>query len=82
MRSLFLFNPDLSLVATLPVMVKVHIVGAFCLVLLLPFTRLVHFLSVPLQYVWRLLRPHLRWLCGIKHLFTDTAQRSFCLVSR
>ncbi|MFB2978475.1 respiratory nitrate reductase subunit gamma [Microseira sp. BLCC-F43] len=53
LRSLFLFNPDLSLVATLPIMVKVHIVGAFCLVLLLPFTRLVHFLSVPLQYVWR-----------------------------
>ncbi len=53
LRSLFLLNPDLSLVATLPVMVKVHIVGAFCLVGLLPFTRLVHFLSVPLQYVWR-----------------------------
>jgi nitrate reductase gamma subunit len=53
LRSLFLLNPDLSLVATLPVMVKVHIVGAFCLIGLLPFTRLVHFLSVPLQYVWR-----------------------------
>jgi nitrate reductase gamma subunit len=53
LRSLFLFNPDLAAIATLPVMVKVHIVGAFCLVLLLPFTRLVHFLSVPLQYVWR-----------------------------
>jgi nitrate/nitrite transporter NarK len=53
LRSLFLFNPDLSLVATLPIAVKVHIIGAFCLVLLLPFTRLVHFLSVPLQYVWR-----------------------------
>lgn len=53
LRSLFLLNPDLSSIATLPIMVKVHIVGAFCLVLLLPFTRLVHFLSVPLQYVWR-----------------------------
>jgi nitrate reductase gamma subunit len=53
LRSLFLFNPDLTTVTTLPPMVKVHIVGAFCLVLLLPFTRLVHFLAVPLQYVWR-----------------------------
>jgi nitrate reductase gamma subunit len=53
LRSLFLLNPNLSLVATLPVMVKIHIVGAFCLVGLLPFTRLVHFLSVPIQYVWR-----------------------------
>lgn len=53
LRSLFLFNPDLALITTLPLMVKVHIVGAFSLVLLLPFTRLVHFLAVPLQYVWR-----------------------------
>jgi nitrate reductase gamma subunit len=53
LRSLFIFNPDLALVTTLPIMVKVHIVGAFSLILLLPFTRLVHFLSVPLQYVWR-----------------------------
>ncbi|XWK90268.1 MAG: respiratory nitrate reductase subunit gamma [Phormidium sp.] len=53
LRSLFLFNPDLSSISTLPIMVKVHIVGAFSLVLLLPFTRLVHFLAVPLQYVWR-----------------------------
>ncbi|HBE19872.1 MAG TPA: respiratory nitrate reductase subunit gamma [Cyanobacteria bacterium UBA11149] len=53
LRSLFLFNPNLDVITTLPVMVKVHIVGAFALVLLLPFTRLVHFLSVPLQYIWR-----------------------------
>lgn len=53
LRSLFIFNPDLALVTTLPIMVKVHIIGAFSLILLLPFTRLVHFLSVPLQYVWR-----------------------------
>ena len=53
LRSLFLFNPNLDLITTLPVMVKIHIVGAFGLVLLLPFTRLVHFLSVPFQYIWR-----------------------------
>jgi nitrate reductase gamma subunit len=53
LRSLFLFNPDLATVVTLPLSVKIHIVGAFGLVLLLPFTRLVHFLAVPLQYVWR-----------------------------
>jgi len=53
LRSLFIFNPDLALVTTLPLMIKVHIIGAFSLILLLPFTRLVHFLSVPLEYVWR-----------------------------
>jgi nitrate reductase gamma subunit len=53
LRSLFIFNPDLALVTTLPIMTKIHIIGAFSLILLLPFTRLVHFLSVPLEYVWR-----------------------------
>lgn len=53
LRSLFLFNPDLATITTLPLMVKIHIVGAFSLILLLPFTRLVHFLAVPLKYVWR-----------------------------
>ena len=53
LRSLFALNPDISLVANLPVMVKVHIAGAFFLVALLPFTRLVHFLAVPVQYLWR-----------------------------
>jgi len=51
--SILKFNPHISLVENLPLMVKVHIVGAFFLVALLPFTRLVHFLSVPIQYVWR-----------------------------
>lgn len=51
--SIFTFNPNISLVENLPVMVKIHIIGAFFLVALLPFTRLVHFLSVPIQYLWR-----------------------------
>lgn len=51
--SVFQFNPNISLVENLPLMVKVHIVGAFSLVGLLPFTRLVHFLSLPIQYIWR-----------------------------
>jgi nitrate reductase gamma subunit len=51
--SIFKFNPNISLIENLPLMVKIHIVGAFLLVALLPFTRLVHFLSVPIQYIWR-----------------------------
>ncbi|OQY53863.1 MAG: hypothetical protein B6247_13675 [Candidatus Parabeggiatoa sp. nov. 2] len=36
------------------------ILNAFLLVLIVPFTRLVHFLSVPIKYIWR---PHqiVRW---------------------
>jgi nitrate reductase gamma subunit len=51
--SLIKLNPDISLVANLPFMVKVHIVGAFALIALLPFTRLVHFLTFPITYLWR-----------------------------
>jgi len=51
--SIFLFRPDISLVQTMPFMVKLHIVGGFVILALLPFTRLVHFLSLPYEYLWR-----------------------------
>jgi len=53
LRSLFTFSPDISLVSNMPFMVHVHIVGAFVLVALIPFTRLVHFLSFPWAYLQR-----------------------------
>lgn len=53
--SILTLNPDTSLVSNLPFMVKLHIFGAFSIVALLPFTRLVHLLSFPLAYLWR---PH------------------------
>ena len=51
--SLLKLSPDVSLVSNLPIMVKVHIIGAFVLIALLPFTRLVHFLAFPIAYLWR-----------------------------
>ncbi len=51
--SLIKLNPDISLVVNLPLAVKIHIVGAFVLILLLPFTRLVHLLTFPITYLWR-----------------------------
>jgi len=53
LKSVFTFNPDVTLVNNLPFMVEVHIVGGFVLLLLLPFTRLVHLLSYPITYLWR-----------------------------
>lgn len=53
LRSLFLFNPEMSYVQTMPLLVKVHIVNAFILIILIPFTRFLHFLVVPLQYIFR-----------------------------
>ncbi|MFQ5421253.1 MAG: respiratory nitrate reductase subunit gamma [Anaerolineae bacterium] len=51
--SVLKLSPDVSLVGNLPFMVQVHIVGGFVLILLLPFTRLVHLLSWPIAYLWR-----------------------------
>jgi nitrate reductase gamma subunit len=51
--SLLKLGPDVSLVRNLPFMVQLHIVGAFVLIALLPFTRLVHLLTFPIAYLWR-----------------------------
>lgn len=51
--SLFSFQPDLALVTPMPLVVKLHIVGAFLILLVFPFSRLVHMLSIPISYLWR-----------------------------
>jgi nitrate reductase gamma subunit len=51
--SIFKFSPDLTAVSQLPFPIQLHIVGAFLIVLLIPFTRLVHFLVAPFHYIWR-----------------------------
>lgn len=53
LRSVAMFQPDISAVATLPWIVKLHIVFAYTIFLLIPFSRLVHLLVVPLHYIWR-----------------------------
>lgn len=51
--SLVLFRPDTSFVALMPLAVKLHIAGAYLLIGLTPFTRLVHVLVAPNPYLWR-----------------------------
>jgi nitrate reductase gamma subunit len=51
--SLVRFTPDLAAMAMLPAWVKLHVANAFVLILLFPFTRLVHVLVVPNPYLWR-----------------------------
>ena len=51
--SLLLFKPDVALVSNLPFMVDLHIVGGFVILMLLPFTRLIHLLAFPYAYLWR-----------------------------
>lgn len=58
--SILYLSPDLAYVADMPLMVKLHLIGAFAIAALLPFTRLVHLLVMPLPYLWR--RPQVvRW---------------------
>jgi Nitrate reductase gamma subunit len=51
--SIFNLNPQVDAVIMLPVIVQLHIIGAFLIVMIIPFTRLVHFLVFPLSYLWR-----------------------------
>ncbi len=51
--SIFKFQPDFGTVSPLPALVKFHYFNGFVLILLFPFTRLVHIFTVPLDYLWR-----------------------------
>ncbi|HEY6947050.1 MAG TPA: respiratory nitrate reductase subunit gamma [Candidatus Acidoferrum sp.] len=58
--SLVRFSPDLGYVALMPRLVTAHIVMAYIIIGVAPFTRLVHILVVPNPYLWR--RPQVvRW---------------------
>lgn len=53
LRSLWVLQPDIGMIAPLPHLVKTHILVAYLLVAVFPFSRLVHMLIVPIQYLWR-----------------------------
>ncbi len=51
--SLIKLNPDTAAVFALPWVIKSHIFGAFLLIFMVPFTRLVHIFVAPLHYIGR-----------------------------
>jgi len=51
--SLAKLSPEISFIAPMPLLVKLHVVNAFLIILVFPFTRLVHILVVPNPYLWR-----------------------------
>lgn len=53
LKSVFTLNPDMQAVSAIPWMIKVHIFGFYLLLILFPFTRLVHVLVYPVRYIWR-----------------------------
>lgn len=52
-RSIFTLRPEVDLMAQAPVAFQIHAVIGMLLFALLPFTRLVHIFSAPLQYLFR-----------------------------
>lgn len=63
--SIFKLQPDISAVSLLPWAVKIHIIIAFIIVAIIPFSRLIHFLVYPLNYLWRPYQ-QIRWNWGRK----------------
>ncbi|MGH9354388.1 MAG: respiratory nitrate reductase subunit gamma [Terriglobia bacterium] len=51
--SIVKLHPDMSTVVDLPGFVKIHFVLGFAIILLFPFTRLVHLVRFPAQYLRR-----------------------------
>jgi len=52
-RSIFTFTPEASLIAEAPIQFQAHAFLAFLLLLMWPFTRLVHVFSAPIGYLTR-----------------------------
>ncbi len=53
LRSIFSFNPDINAVAEMPAWIQIHIISAFFIIAIIPFSRFMHFLVAPIDYIWR-----------------------------
>ena len=51
--SLIRLSPETGAVFAMPWVIKLHIIGAFAILFMVPFTRLVHFIVAPLDYLVR-----------------------------
>lgn len=52
-KSIFTFSPDATAINISPISLQIHVVSAFILIGMVPFTRLVHFLVFPFRYFSR-----------------------------
>ena len=51
--ALITLRPDMSTVAAMPLLARVHVAGTWLLLALFAFSRLVHVIAVPNAYLWR-----------------------------
>lgn len=52
-RGIFTAHPDVTLMTTAPFIYQIHVLLAWLLLMLWPFSRLVHAWSYPIWYLWR-----------------------------
>ncbi|MCL6454995.1 MAG: respiratory nitrate reductase subunit gamma [Alicyclobacillus sp.] len=52
-RGLLLLHPNSAQMASVPILLKIHIISSFVLFATWPFTRLVHVFSAPVRYPFR-----------------------------
>ena len=55
--SIVKLNPQIEAASAMPLVIKAHIVGAFVILGMIPFTRLAHLLVAPFHYIWRRYQP-------------------------
>lgn len=54
LRSIFVFDPQIDALASVnSLSLKVHVISAFSIIGIIPFTRFIHFLVYPVDYIWR-----------------------------
>ena len=53
LRSIFLFQPDVQRMVELPLVARLHVIGALVLFAAFSWTRLVHVLVASVPYLWR-----------------------------
>jgi len=51
--SLVTLSPKLGAVTAMPLVIRLHVIGAFLILGIFPYTRLVHFVVAPLHYIAR-----------------------------
>lgn len=71
LRSIFVFDPQIDAISSVnSLSLKVHVVSAFVLIGFIPFTRFIHFLVYPVDYLWRSYQQVI-WNWPRKHIRTS-----------
>jgi len=73
LRSIFVFDPQIDAISSVnSLSLKVHVISAFSIIGIIPFTRFIHFLVYPVDYLWRSYQQVI-WNWPRKHIRTSRA---------